>query len=649
MSPERYTDVLEQHPNMPDELREHVTRLAVEAGELGLIAQSLESAHAPLWPSQGIGIQRAQNSGHHMNTSMGGTISTENVLTQEAAHESDDGSPLSDILKDIKAFANGEIEDSEASGDIGYYKWRSMIDMATEQVADAPTQAEQTDRLSRLIGGVSYLLESSHSSPDSEYDQAAECIITALESWRFADKLIPSLREIYLDGSDKTSQALRTMMTSLLGKTDRYDRVGDKYSMDLLTEIYEEDFVDLYKRAYYYADPTLFEVFTAEDAKKHIIDDALKNPELLQMYTPAQATNIQREAAQRVLREIAPNLPGTIAQDLFFAAYSRTEPKDVKDHEARAEALNDLLVKAIENTDKLGLTAVQQLHRHAGIINFDYYTAEQLEVMNKTIEYDGQTLEHLREGDLTVVFVDALGDHNGALSTVSSIYGKPSGRTLFFEIHSPEDYDKYKAFLRTRDLKPSTIVLANHGSPGYLAIGNGQRKEKSWRVVKDHEGHEVVTEVEEDRVGYAVTNEQGTLTSGEQEREKFPILSVVGDLRMYMQPSRGIDDSWKDAGYCKIILNACSQDKLVPPTTTTPEREPVTETIARAVGPDTMIVGGNKVIGLDATEKGLKMVGFERQPDGSYKELGFMPISVLRVGVDGHIVRGQVDELILRQ
>jgi len=660
MNPETYTDVLQQNPEMPDELKGHVSRLAMEAGEPGYVPRhGHTSTAADVWPGT-VEAQLGHEKPVGRHASATSREPNDALLSKTSAYEGYAQHSLNNIVNGVRAFADGTFSFIEESNSSSYKSWEDMAAAALGYIHSAPTHEERRNGLSQFIHGVNYLWEGSYSSSEAVQDQTTVYTITALQALRFDDVLMPELQGVYFDKSDETSKALRNMLVQLQGRTADFSDGDEWYSMAFLGRMYDEDFIDLYKRATHLRDPTLIELFAAEGAKRHIIKteiDKHTDADYLKHFTAPEASNIQRGVAQRLLREIAPSLPREAAQDLLFAADSRTEPADSNDHRERANSLRDLLIQTIETTDKLGRTAVERLRRHAGIVNFDYYETNQLEMMNKVIEYDEETLEYLSQGDLTVVFIDALGDYNGAFKTASSNFRKPSGRTLFFEIHEPEDYDRYKAFLKIRDLKPSTVVLGQHGMPGAFALGR-QRKESRWRVVEEETGKvikgkketkEVAVEVDEIKRPYIVTNEPKITKGGPWGYQVASILQVVGDLKLYMQPSRGIDDPLEATGSMQFVLSSCSMDVPVAQTAIAPGREPVTETVAKAVGPGVVVAGGNMPMAMLGTQKGIKMDGFELQPDGSYKNIGTIPISVIYIGTDGNLNRDQVDELILHQ
>ncbi len=628
MHPETYTEVLQQHPDMPDELREHVSRLAMEAGEF-----QYPSVQAPEYrpvdaraSTVRVSAKHGKPAGHHMGA-VADVIRGASVLEPAAGpYENYARHSLNNITDGVRAFADGKFSFIEESNNYSYNSWEDMAAAALEYVQSAPTREERRDGLSQFIQSVNYLWEGPYSSSEAVQDQTTAYTVAALQALRFDDRLTPDIQDIYFNHTDESSEALRNLLVQLQGRKVSNPGGDERFSMSFLGTMYgDESLLNLCDKARQSVDPTLARILTADGAKRHIVNAELGHNIDASKYKPPEIANIQRETAQRLLGRLAPNLPRAAAQDLLFASYSRTEPEDFKDYEARKALLDEMLVEVIETTDKLGPSAVKQLYDHAGIVNFDYYAVNQLEMMNKIIGYDRETLEHLDKGDVTVVFIDALGDHNGAMKPMSSIYAKPSGRTLFFEIHKPENYNQYKTFLRTRGIKPSTVVFVNHGEPGNLLVGPDGR-------------------------GYAITNEQEEPISNKgTSRKKHSILSIVDNLRTYMKPSRGIDDPYEAIGYMRVIMNACSQDKAVPQTLTTPEREPVTETVARITGPGTVVYGGNEVIYIEGTSQGLRMGGAVYQPDGSLKDIGYIPISVVEVDAYGRIRRDRVDELTLRQ
>ncbi len=272
-------------------------------------------------------------------------------------------------------------------------------------------------------------------------------------------------------------------------------------------------------RGAYHNDPNVRRLLARSNCVWEILDADLptQNPEGT---VAADAPMYIQLWGDRYLEHI-PKMPQRIRSDLLFAASSRTTHEN---GDVDIATFRRMLMVATANAAKLGGPTTELLRDKAGIINLDYYNVQQLKRMADVVSGDQKTiqhLQHLQAGDVTVVFTDGKGDHNGALMIASEIYETPSGRTLFFEVSKRSDFKVYRDMLAQLGIKPSTVVFAGHGNP-YTGTGYGSAAER-FRLSVDSDVYDEL------------------------------------DLETFMQDSRGEDDNPDAVGRRRIIYHSCSQ------------------------------------------------------------------------------------------
>jgi hypothetical protein len=165
------------------------------------------------------------------------------------------------------------------------------------------------------------------------------------------------------------------------------------------------------------------------------------------------------------------------------------------------------------------------------------YNPEDLEGMSKLLDGDSEHIKHLQEGDVTVVFADATGDYNGAFTDVLRAYQTDGRRTILFEVSRPTDFYRRMSMLKQLGIKPSTIVMAAHGSPGATSFGLPDR---GFNLTTNKHVAEMTS-----------SNDAFILDEARLDR-------IASDE--FMQPSRGIDDPADKIGRRSFIFNSCSSD-----------------------------------------------------------------------------------------
>jgi hypothetical protein len=340
----------------------------------------------------------------------------------------------------------------------------------------------------------------------------------------------------------------------------------------------------------------------------------------------------------------AVGLPKAQRGELQFASYSRTSNLDTGFLSSRQ--FESMLNGAFRSTHGLGIDQIKKLRDQAGIVNFDYYEAEQLKQMSALLNGDPAVIKHLQDGDTTVIMSDAKGDYNGALRETQSQFETESQRTLVFEINRPSDFYRHMLLLNRLGVRPSTLVLAAHGLPGLIKFGKG---EDAFRIFSSNFS-----------------------TEGSVNQIDTHLLDAKGLPKMVqamMQDSRGIDDNLSAIGRRRIILKSCYQAEPVLVVRHRPfirreqngaimspgkpidmplvRRESTAETIAKQVGPNVDVYAGHTSLLVDRTPNGIKLSSLVDTPKG----LKFEPLDTTHTYIDrfGKLVTKRIQRVVLRR
>ncbi len=358
---------------------------------------------------------------------------------------------------------------------------------------------------------------------------------------------------------------------------------------------------------------------------------------------PAEETTAKRDWGDRFLAIVA-ELPKDIRRELWYTAYSRTS--DSKTGQVDSDALRIMLTKVGNKSRWHAEGWTSYLREHAGIINFDYYSSEQLELTAAALGGHPDTIRHLQAGDTTVVFTDAQGDYNGALSTVGENYATHGNRTLVFEINEPGDLQKYMLKLVDLGIKPSTIVLAAHGLPGSLNFG----RDGSKFAFVNRASLEDLFDPSNSRLNVA------------DEAGLSPVLRDI--IQNMMQDSLGIDDNPEAKGRRRLIFNACYQAKareaagdqqpkrrfgMRKSRRRRPAEESMAETVTRIASTPSLDVYANEEgIGHVRTSDGVSHVVPVDMP--SKLDVGTpLPATHFRLNRFGNVVKRRIESIQLRR
>ncbi len=388
---------------------------------------------------------------------------------------------------------------------------------------------EQLDRLNQEI--------ENRGQQSIEYDLIVSEVLNKLPSER--------LRALYSESGGLVHEILRTQAENLDDEHRRLKRANNVVLA--MSRIYNLNAVQL-KWQISEEHPILGEIMESEEYDTIMLQSVMlmQRPKSPNTY-PSREEYIQAARAydsnvESWLRDYLheQGIPNSLADEMRAASYgwTRTNRGEYYEPNPHTVAENALKIKYANNILCLhdlfndGPIGLEKLREKTGIVNAYNYKKEQLERMLRFVDGDQETLRYLREGDVTVVFTDARGDYNGALTNTADNYEKPSGRTLFFEIHNASDIYRYSQLLRNLGIADSTRVIATHGGLGRMVFG---AQDTSAIGTRDK-----------------VMNTEKDVKVGDSS-------GIRQMAREFMQDSRGIDDPKNVKGRRRIILDSCSQ------------------------------------------------------------------------------------------
>ena len=301
--------------------------------------------------------------------------------------------------------------------------------------------------------------------------------------------------------------------------------------IDTLSKVYDANLLEVKKRVS--ENDTLAYEFVHNPANKGLLIRALEEIKPEQYATEEEYSSELDARFHDCLVEAA-GMPTANARELEFAMYGRSRWEHKSESfslSADPNMLINTVIKIKKHVETLGADTLAELRNKTGIVNFDYYSAEQLERMSKLISGDEQLIKHLQDGDVTTVFSDAKGDHNGAMGNTVKVFESTRDRTLYFEINQPSDFYRHSILLRNLGVADSTRVISTHGTPGAMIFG---------------------TETNNFAVGSR--SYPGKRTYGLQD-----VKGVQRIANEFMQPSRGFDDPMSAYNRKRLILASCSQ------------------------------------------------------------------------------------------
>lgn len=314
--------------------------------------------------------------------------------------------------------------------------------------------------------------------------------------------------------SPELSHGLHEIMKNAHDDHDKF------FVLQRLTEIYGvSDVLDLYQ-----ADSAASKDVVLTHYREQPLGDvvpliAFRRREERWGASEAERSNAKRDWADRYLDRVV-GMPKDMRDDLMFASYSRVSDRETGF--VAKEKLPIMLENAALNIKSLGLEKATLLREQAGIVNFDYFTADQLQLTADLLRGDPNATKHLQEHDVVVSMNDARGDYNGALANNSLVYRTAAFRTVVFEIGKSGDFYRHLLLLEKHGIKPSTLAVGAHGNVGVIGFGK----------------------------------DEGEFTLQQQHMGKASGLRQV--VRRFMQDNRGIDDP-SAKGTRRVILDSCHQ------------------------------------------------------------------------------------------
>lgn len=151
-----------------------------------------------------------------------------------------------------------------------------------------------------------------------------------------------------------------------------------------------------------------------------------------------------------------------------------------EDGSINTDQLRDELKSTIELAREIGPEWVRRLHEELYVDNIWMHSMQEINIMRDILAKDEETIEYLRKGDVTVVFVDSNGDHNGAFMNnkyFKRTFGQRDDRSLTFEIPAnPIGVYRIGIMLNKLGIYPNKVVFGVHGLTGESHVGSGDSK-----------------------------------------------------------------------------------------------------------------------------------------------------------------------------
>lgn len=138
----------------------------------------------------------------------------------------------------------------------------------------------------------------------------------------------------------------------------------------------------------------------------------------------------------------------------------------------RTNRLIEELMHIKEATDRIGQEGVRTLHDELGIVNIAELNPGQQARMVRFANSDPTLFEELQSKDVCVIIRDPTSDYNGALEDTIQNFETRDDSSLVFEPSTLEELEGIVRRLSDSGVRPSAYVLAGHGHPGSMTIGD---------------------------------------------------------------------------------------------------------------------------------------------------------------------------------
>ena len=194
-------------------------------------------------------------------------------------------------------------------------------------------------------------------------------------------------------------------------------------------------------------------------------------------------------------------LPAELVRDIDRGMKGRCLKKT--EHETDVEEYSENHMKELTTITKMvahfGVDRILKIHNEIGIVNFGKRSIDSLEKLERIIDNDEDALREIRDKEIIVSLEDALNDDIGSFALTESLF------------------------------HPSVVVIAGHGQPGGIHIGDGML---------------FMRDVTEDLKKYHIDDPYVDLSNPSDE-------AVVNRLFRTMKSDAD--------GSCHLILKSCSQ------------------------------------------------------------------------------------------
>jgi len=305
------------------------------------------------------------------------------------------------------------------------------------------------------------------------------------------------------------------------------------------------------------------------------------------------------------------------------------------------------IVSVLDKFDHFGVDRIRAIAKFTGIHGLEAYSVEQLERMEELASNPVKVAERLRDHDVTVVYTNRFGDHNGVLRDTAAVYDDETGRTLFFEISSMGDIYRHTITLKKCGIQPASVVLAAHSDPGEFVVSDLREKNARRSDFATLAGRKLVQ----------MTNAGAELGSGDWDYSMHGMKGMANLVENYMQPSRAIDDDESDVGRKKIIFQACHAAAEVEMNDLDDNNEQIQtsmESVISQLGKDLIASGVQTNVDIYGAPGGIQM----RRTNHGVRYTGQaaifsddrIPMHAERIRIErGHLSEQEVDEVTLRK